>query len=120
MKSYMNTDARWETFLVHLEYEPNPVHHKLANAVRDLWWNLENAVGGHLQHPTAGSGGELGFQLSWHTKDFYLDIDVGEDGIFEWFCQDNHTKQSRGSEDEKLSNPPGELIRLFKALHLDC
>ena len=52
--------------------------------------------------------------MSWDTDRYHFDVEVGSDGLLEWFFRDRQNEELAGSEDERLSNLPEHAIRLFK------
>jgi len=105
--------AQWLYYLVGLEEKPVELPRKHARAVRALWRKLESCINDPILPPIAGPGGELGFQMAWNYDEFYLDIDVSEEGEFEWFFLDRKTGKYKGSDDNRLTDPPNDLIRLL-------
>ena len=104
---------RWLRYLDDLALHPVQLPPDHARAVRRIWAALNSSLSQALRPPAAGPGGDLGFQLSWNTDDFYLDIDIASDGSFEWFWTDRHTDEYRGSDDQRLTSPPEELVQLL-------
>lgn len=108
--------ARWDAYLASLDGPAVGLSTVHAGAVRALWQELSERVGADLKLPVAGPGGELGFQLAWSYKHFYLSIDLAADGRVEWFAKDLQTGAVAGSgDDEQLYSPPEALIRLLTA-----
>lgn len=106
--------ARWDAYLAALDGPEVGLSSVHAGAVRALWQELAERVGADLKLPVAGPGGELGFQLAWSYKHFYLSIDLAADGRLEWFSKDLETGAVAGSgEDEQLYRPPEPLIRML-------
>lgn len=110
---------RWRRYLDELSLEPVQLPMDHARAVRRVWHALNSSVGHALRAPSAGPSGALGFQLSWNTDRFYLDIDIAPDGRFEWFWTDRSTDAYQGSDDERLTTPPEALVRLLVRFCLD-
>lgn len=108
--------GRWDAFLASLDGPEVGLPSVHAGAVRALWQELTERVGGDLRLPVAGPSGELGFQFAWSYKHFYLSIDLAADGRLEWFLKDLQTGGVVGSgDDEQLYRPPEVLIRLLTA-----
>lgn len=112
---------RWSIYLDSLEDEPVSLSEKHACAVREVWGRITDEVDGlgddnfrPLSLPIAGPGGEQGFQVAWNTKRFYLDIDIAEDGSFEWYCLDRETGVDCGSDYKPIKKPPKQLLELLK------
>ena len=108
-----NEQERWNAYMASLAEGTVGLSTMHARAVQSTWWKLWRKVGLPLRHPAAGPGGDLGFQMSWNTDRCYLDIDIAEDGTFEWFFKDRRDGSFAGSDDESLTSPPEELVRLL-------
>ena len=109
---------RWQTYLSNLTDDPVSLSPEYAKSIRIVWSKLTSLVE-NIQPPAAAPGGDLGFQLAWNTTKFYLDVDIAPDGHFEWFFSDKRTKLELGSEDDLLTEPPEELVRLLVKVCLD-
>lgn len=105
----------WRRYLGTIHLQPIGLAASHADAIRRVWWLLEWMVGRPLRAPVAGPGGDLGFQMSWSTEGFYLDLDIAEDGTFEWFFKDRGTGVIEGSEDDRHAIPPESLVRRLVA-----
>ncbi len=103
---------RWLSYLSRLSEDPVGLPGEHARAVRVVWSKLNSLVE-NIRPPAAEPGGELGFQLTWNTSRYYLDIDIARDGRFEWFFTDRTTKEEFGSDDDLLPNPPEELVQFL-------
>ena len=104
--------GRWLSYLSRLTEEPVKLSPEHATAVRVVWSKLSSLVG-NIRPPAATPGGDLGFQLAWNPPGYYLDIDIASDGHFEWFFVDRGTKKELGSDDDRLTEPSEELVRLL-------
>ncbi len=104
--------GRWFSYLSRLTEEPVKLSPEHAHAVRVVWSKLSTLVE-NIRPPAATPGGDLGFQLAWNPPGYYLDIDIASDGHFEWFFVDRGTKKELGSDDDLLTEPPEELVRLL-------
>jgi hypothetical protein len=112
-KVELSDASRWLSYLARLNEEPVKLTEEYARSIRAVWSKLISSVGSPIRPPSAGPGGELGFQLAWNDNEYYLDIDIAPDGQFAWFYKDKINGQSHGSEDGLLSDPPEELVRLL-------
>ena len=115
----LTDQEKWNVYLARLTQSPVNLPSDLANAVRSAWWRLCWRVGRPLRLPAAGPGGDLGFQLSWNADDYYLDIDIAPDSTFEWFFKDRRDGTFAGSDDDRHTTPPEELVRLLVRFCLD-
>jgi len=104
---------RWEYYLRRLSDAPVNLSKSHAAAVRSVWEKISIKAGVLIRPPVAGPGGEAGFQLAWKTDLFYLDIDIAPDAKFGWYFMNRIDSTDAGSDENDLSEPPEELIRLL-------
>ncbi|MCP4602834.1 MAG: hypothetical protein GY847_20340 [Proteobacteria bacterium] len=103
---------RWLLYLSNLTTDPIFLDEEFARKVKIVWAMLVSNLGINVPPPTAGPGGELGFQFVWNRSRYYLEVEIAPDGRFDWFFTDRHTNKSLGTkEDELLVEPTEELLR---------
>jgi hypothetical protein len=104
---------KWHDYMKNLTSKPVGLSSQRQAAVFGLWSKLTRLIGPDIPPPIAGPGGELGFHMAWNQNDFYLDIEIAEDGSFEWFYKNRATGEVRGSDNDRLREPPEDLVRLL-------
>ena len=90
----MTSTTDWETYLLNLDKIVSPAY---AAVIRTFWSRLVEAVP-NLPPPQAGPGGELGFCLAWDTPTLHVDMDLAEDGTWEWFYSRRDRDEYGGSD----------------------
>ena len=109
----MSDLQKWNNYLANLNKPPVNLSFSFAEKVKLVWQNLCQQVGKQLRPPVADHYGELGFLFSWNSEKYCIEIAIEPDGTFEWFYRDRVSGAYYGSNDERLSDAPEELINLF-------
>lgn len=108
----LTDDDRWKEYLSNLQKYISERH---DDSVRTILKLLESEVP-CIVLPIASPGGELSFRLLWNTDRYYFDIDIAEDGTFDWWCRDRESKKLRGGDGEMSDDVTKQLFDCLKEI----
>jgi hypothetical protein len=87
------------------------VHH--ISCVTSLRGKLERAIGKALPDPITQDAEDGALQMCWNYERRLMEIDVYEDGRYQWFFKNRETGEVAGSE-EPLHDLLFEVVRWMK------
>lgn len=115
-----DTDTPWQHFLAELERTGRFQHHHLS-VVRRFFSDIRDRVGDHLPLPLTQPSPDGALQLAWESKDrrFIVEIDIFDDGTFDWFFRDRTTKGYDGTDIARIAEIPSKLINYLTILTVE-
>jgi plasmid stabilization system protein ParE len=106
-----DTWDRWNAYLASLAEPEGPLSPEHASHVQRFWRNLRASAHGPLQVPQAGPTDGPGFLLVWDRHRHHLEIEIFEDGNYDWFYRDRDSESYQGDEGLEASARARELLK---------
>lgn len=100
------TERRWSAYLIDLDAKVDP---SVAATAEQLWYNLKDQAN-RLAPPDASPTSDGGFIMSWSAGGRYLEIEVLNDGTYEWLYRERATGVA------EFGSPSTVDVRLDSAL----
>ena len=111
----MDRDRSWLAFLDALRAEAGGGSLEGHEVVRLFWKQLLTSTKGGVFPPTTAGRSDLGFVLAWDRAEHHLDVDLQDDGTFEWFYSNRRTDYCEGQEGLSRDQPlPGSFLQYLK------
>jgi len=82
--------------------------------VRDFFLQIRETIDDKFPLPHAGPTPDGAFQLVWDRGSHHIDIDIYQDGTFEWFYSNRLTNAFYGDEGCKIGSLPSELVQYLR------
>ena len=107
---------QWERYLDRLSDEGVGVNEAHVSAVRTFW----HAVSGRLQRslplPVTLPTERGAVQLAWNRGNYVVEVDIFQDGRFDWFFRDRKRGTVDGNGDEPVQGLPKRFIERVRLL----
>ena len=87
---------------------PLAAHH--VRLVCGFWQELRSSFRGAFPVPQASPTPDLGLLMLWDRDRHHLEVEIYEDGTYDWFYRDRETESYLGDEGLALDFRPPELL----------
>ncbi len=104
-------DALWRRYLINVEQPAGALSPPAARGLKTLWRYLRTATNGRFTVPRAAPTQDHGIILSWEKVDHYLEIEIFDDGRYDWFYREEETGEYVSGEDRRPEVPEHSLER---------
>ena len=109
--------ARWNAYLATLAQPRGPLTAEHAESVKRFWRHLRSLRSWNLPVPQAGPTEAPGFLLVWDRGRHHLEIEIYDDGTFDWFYRDRRDESYFGDDGLAPDARPSDLM---DRIHLFC
>jgi hypothetical protein len=104
------SDEAWNDYLATLARPQGPLAEHHVRLVCGFWRQLRSLVNGAFPLPQAGPTPDQGLLMLWDRDRHHLEVEIYEDGTYDWFYRDRQTESYLGDEGLALDVRPPELV----------
>lgn len=106
-------EYQWNAYLTQLVAEDafSEEHMRAVKEFRQVISNHMSASSAHRLPTQAGPTPDGALQLTWNSKEHYLEVDIQANGVFDWFYRNRNTGDYEGDENCSIRNPSQNIIR---------
>ncbi len=105
-----NPREDWNVYLSSLARPRGPLTSQHAKHVRRFWHSLRSQLSPDLPVPQAGPTEAPGLLLVWDRDRHHLEVEIFQDGTYDWFYRDRRSEAYLGDEGLAAEARPQELV----------